>query len=515
MQTQTLTPHVDTDFECSAIISLLTASSSVKPILLPVRIQEEPNTSPPFSITLSAFIDSGAMGNFIHPRIVKKFSIPTSPHPSPIQLQTVTGSQFFSVTTQVTVQMITRHGHKESIVLNVAPVGKHDLILGLPWCTYHGVQFDWHTSDIIQWSPDCEGRCFASLAPLLVKALTPDAIPPKRATEGAIGYDLHSVTNGIIPPQSQQPVPTGIAIKLPEGTYSRIAPRSGLAVKSYIDIAAGIIDPDYRGELKVVLTNNGTTPFQFQKGDRIAQLILENATLEDVQVTDTLDPTERGEDGFGSTGMTPELAEIFEITLGHTANATLRPITERHQELKQLVPVEYHEFLDVFDADLAMSKCPPHRPGYDFELNLVENAKLPPPAKPYHLSQSEGRILKEWIQGMLDTGMITQCTTRCPTAAPVFFVGKKDRSKRLVIDYRRLNDITIRDAYPLPRIDQIMDQVRGSKVFSKFDMKSGYNQLRVKEGQEWLTAFNTPEGPFQLNVMTFGSSTTTFTRNQS
>ena len=113
-------------------------------------------------------------------------------------------------------------------------------------------------------------------------------------------------------------------------------------------------------------------------------------TLEDVQVTDTLDPTKRGEEGFGSTRMTPELAEIFEITLGHTANAVLRPTAERHQELKQIVLVEYHDFLDVFDTDLAMSKCPPHCPGYDFKLNLVENAKLPPPAKPYHLSQSEG-----------------------------------------------------------------------------------------------------------------------------
>jgi len=132
MRTQTPTTHVDTDFECSAIVSLLTASSSIKPILLPVCIQEEPNTSPPFSIAVSAFIDSGAMGNFIHLRIVKKFSIPTSPRPTPIQLQTVTGSRFFSVTTQVKVQMITRHGHEESIMLNVAPVGKHDLILGLP-----------------------------------------------------------------------------------------------------------------------------------------------------------------------------------------------------------------------------------------------------------------------------------------------------------------------------------------------------------------------------------------------
>ena len=138
------------------------------------------------------------------------------------------------------------------------------------------------------------------------------------------------------------------------------------------------------------MVNHGPAPFHFQKGDRIAQLILENAALDKVQVTDTLDPTERGEDGFGSFGMTPKLAKIFEISLGHAANSTLHPQTERYQELKQILPAEYHNYLDVFDTDLTMSKCPPHCPGYDSKLNLVENAKLPPLAKPYHLSQAEG-----------------------------------------------------------------------------------------------------------------------------
>jgi len=100
--------------------------------------------------------------------------------------------------------------------------------------------------------------------------------------------------------------------------------------------------------------------------------------------------------------------------------------------------------------------------------------------------------------------MISKCTTKCPTATPVFFVRKKDGTKQPVINYRRLNDITVRDSYPLPHIDQMMDQVKGSTIFSKFDMKSGYNQLRIREGDEWLTAFSTPRGPFQLNVMTFG-----------
>jgi len=207
------------------------------------------------------------------------------------------------------------------------------------------------------------------------------------------------------------------------------------------------------------LVNNGITPFQVKPGDRIAQLILENATLQDVQVTDTLDETTRGEGGFGSMGMSQELAEIFEISLGHSANLKIAPQPERYQQLWSQIPIKYHNYLDVFDADLAMSKCPLTRPGYDFELNLVDNTKLPPPAKPYHLSQAKNKILKEWLQGMLETSMITKCTTRCPTAAPVFFVGKKDRTKQPVIDYRRLNDITVRDSYPLPHIDQIMDQV--------------------------------------------------------
>jgi len=509
--------HVDKDSsECSVVISTLTASDPIKPFLLPVRIQEDPlSHHTPFSYQESAFVDSGAMGNFIHPRLVTQLNIQTQPRPNKLRLHTVTGKTFFTVEQQVKIALITKHGHEEVITLDVAPVGKHNLILGLPWCMFHEVQFDWNEQDITQWSPACEGRCFPShiVAPLHVQLLSPDAQIPVRATEGAIGYDLSSTIDCTIPPASRQIIPTGVAIQLPENTYGRIAPHSGLAAKHSIDIAAGVIDPDYRGELKVVMVNNGQQPYMVKTGHRIAQLILENATLEDVVVKQELLQTERQESGFGSTDvyaiepppeMEEDLVDIYAISLGHSASTSLRPQEERYKTLRSQIPSEYHDYLDVFDEDLAMSKCPPCRPGYDFEIHLTENAKLPPPARPYQLSRQEREILKEWLDGMEQTGMITRCNNRTPTAAPVFFVGKKDGSKRPVIDYRRLNDVTIRDSYPLPRIDQIMDQVRGSKIFSKFDMKSGYNQLRIKEGQEWLTTFNTPEGPYQMNVMTFG-----------
>ena len=253
--------------------------------------------------------------------------------------------------------MTTQHGHEEDITLDVAPIRKHKILLGLPWCCLHQIQFDWEQGDIYKWGPDCDDH--------------------------------------------------------------------------------------------------------FPKN-------------------------------------------IHEITLGHTTQKDLPPTMERYAELRKTILEEYHDFLDVFNTKYSMSKCPEHWLGYNFKINLKENSKLPPPTKPYHLSQGENCILKEWLQGMLDTGMITWCSYQCPTAAPVFFIGKKDGMKCLVINYQKLNDITIQDTYPLPQINQIMDHIKGSRVFSKFNMKSGYNQICIKEGQEWLTAFNMPDSPFQSNVLTFG-----------
>ena len=97
-------------------------------------------------------------------------------------------------------------------------------------------------------------------------------------------------------------VPTGIKIKLPAGTYGRIAPRSGLSLKG-IDVAAGVVDRDFRGEVKVVLVNNRSTSFTIAQGDRIAQLVLERIATADVEIVETVDETSRGTQGFGSTGV--------------------------------------------------------------------------------------------------------------------------------------------------------------------------------------------------------------------
>jgi dUTP pyrophosphatase len=138
---------------------------------------------------------------------------------------------------------------------------------------------------------------------LLVKLLNRDAKVPSRGSNKAAGYDLSSIEEVIIPPRDRKVVKTGIAISIPSGYYGRVAPRSGLTVKSGIDVGAGVIDEDYRGEICVILFNHSNCYFVINIGDRIAQLILEKIGTPDVKVVDDLNNTERGENGFGSSGI--------------------------------------------------------------------------------------------------------------------------------------------------------------------------------------------------------------------
>eukprot|EP01066_Platyproteum_vivax_P008601 Platyproteum_vivax@DN3640_c0_g1_i2.p1 len=114
----------------------------------------------------------------------------------------------------------------------------------------------------------------------------------------------------VIEPHGKGIVPTGLCIALPEGTYGRVAPRSGLAAKKHIDVGAGVIDVDYRGEVGVVLFNlDPKEKFEIKKGDRIAQLIVEKCLLAQIEEVSVLDQTVRGAGGFGSTGLSAKRKE--------------------------------------------------------------------------------------------------------------------------------------------------------------------------------------------------------------
>ena len=137
---------------------------------------------------------------------------------------------------------------------------------------------------------------------LQIKRLTLDATLPTRASPGSVGYDLYSLNDLVIQPNSRDIVSTGVCATIPLGCYGRIEPRSGLTVKYGIHVGAGVIDPDYTGELKVCLFNLGSVPFEIKQGERIAQLILEKCSTPLIQEVNELQKTMRANRGFGSTG---------------------------------------------------------------------------------------------------------------------------------------------------------------------------------------------------------------------
>jgi dUTP pyrophosphatase len=138
--------------------------------------------------------------------------------------------------------------------------------------------------------------------PVKVKLLRPDARAPSYGRPGDAGLDIYACEDTILPPNMQTMVPTGVALAIPEGTVGLVWDRSGMAAKSGIKTMAGVLDSTYRGELKIVLINLRSTPYEVKKGDRIAQLLVQPIHTADIEVVQDLDETHRGEGGFGSSG---------------------------------------------------------------------------------------------------------------------------------------------------------------------------------------------------------------------
>jgi len=138
---------------------------------------------------------------------------------------------------------------------------------------------------------------------LLITKLSEDAINPKKGSSAAAGYDLSSAVNAVVPAQQKVIVTTDLSVAVPSGIYGCIAPRSGLAAKHHLAVGAGVINADFRGNVKIVIFNHGNLDFHDSKGDRIAQLLLERIESPPVVVVTQLPGTNRGYEGFGSAGI--------------------------------------------------------------------------------------------------------------------------------------------------------------------------------------------------------------------
>jgi hypothetical protein len=158
------------------------------------------------------------------------------------------------------------------------------------------------------------------------------------------------------------------------------------------------------------------------------------------------------------------------------------------------------DFPEVFPDEIP--DVPPKRE-VEFSIDLVPGTK-PVSMTPYRMSASELAELKKQLEDLLDKKFIRPNVS--PWGAPLLLVKKKDGSMRLCIDYRQLNKVTIKNRYPLPRIDDLMDQLVGARVFSKIELRSGYHQIKVKYEDMQKTTFRTRYGHYEYNLMPFGVS---------
>ena len=174
-------------------------------------------------------------------------------------------------------------------------------------------------------------------------------------------------------------------------------------------------------------------------------------------------------------------------------------VVDRRQEGTRLedIPI-VKEFPDVFPDDIL--GLPPDR-AIEFVIELIPGT-APISIPPYKMAPEELKELKAQLEELLSKGFIRPSTS--PWGAPVLFVKKKDGSLRLCIDYKHLNRATIRNQYPIPWIDELFDQLHGSRVHSKIDLRSGYHQLRVRENDVSKTAFKMRYGHYEFIVMPFG-----------
>nr|CAE03723.2 OSJNBa0021F22.17 [Oryza sativa Japonica Group] len=171
--------------------------------------------------------------------------------------------------------------------------------------------------------------------------------------------------------------------------------------------------------------------------------------------------------------------------------------SELHQIGLSEIPI-VREFGDVFPEELP--GMPPKRE-IEFRIDLAPGT-TPLYKRPYRMAANELAEVKKQLEELKEKGYIRPSTS--PWGAPVIFVEKKDKTKRMCVDYRALNEVTIKNKYPLPRIDDLFDQLKGATVFSKIDLRSGYHQLRIRDEDIPKTAFTTRYGLYEFTVMSFG-----------
>jgi hypothetical protein len=452
-----------------------------------------PNRKP---VNTFALIDSGASASCISDRFALRHSLPRSLKEIPVPITAVDNRPIAGglVTHDVLCQLEV-NAHAETIKLGVVSVG-YPVILGLDWLRKHNPAINWSEMSL---SLDCCGltrsqpvrtvaQGFGLPRPIPVTSLNSSSVTAIGLGLGLAGTSLS--LNVHTPDSSRSP-----------GKSTPIKTSEQLAIAS---------DTAHKKEkflLPSPLTHSPSFSSQIAGLNGFGRAIISSSLSlpSPIPRIKTMDAK-----SFAKYSRTEQISLIrfhpidspgYRIaTFTSTTNTQSLAADLDHNPPTPFLPTKYAPWATTVFSETELDRLPPHRP-YDISIDL-EEGKTPPFGPMYRLSLDEREALAKYIDENLKKGFIRRSTSSA--ASPILFVRKKTGELRLCVDYRGLNAITKKNRYPLPLIDDLLDRTQGCKFFTAIDLKNAFNLIRVKEGDEWKTAFRTPLGLFETLVMPFG-----------
>ena len=441
------------------------SATTTREVKLPLSFRTL-DTREVFSTT--ALLDSGATDSFIDKGMINRYGLKIETLNQPIPVYNADGgrNKLGDITGYVDLEMKIGD-HKEVMRLHATSLGQERIFIGHDWLKKHNPDINWDTGEIFM------SRC------------------PKKTC----GYEYHRKR---AEKQRKGRVERRAAkMRFEQFRHDLLQPTCHEVEDEYwaqTRINRFIIDP-YAWDPSA---EHSPTD---QEQDDLYEELVGDKEWDDDDETERYDPAKLNET-LRAQGVNRRARRSFiratttkSAELAAKANAEKKPKT-----FEEIVPEYLHDYRSVFEK-VEFDEMPPHRP-WDHKIELVDGAQPWDHTRLIPLSDDETQALDDFLDENLRTGRIRE--SKSPWASPFFFARKKDGKLRPVQDYRRLNALTKKNRTPLPLIKETIDQLKGAKYFTKMDVRWGFNNIRIAEGDEEKGAFITKRGLFEPMVMFFG-----------
>ena len=410
-------------------------------------------------------LDCGATGNFVSAEFVKKHNLSTSPLPHPDVITLADGSQQ-KAGLIVNAAVIGIGSYTDTLDFVSLPLAGYDVILGMPWLDHYNPTVNWkkHVVSLV----DTKKRRH-----VLRASDKPTSTPVVNTVKSSSDSSKESPSGGTsVSPDDKRVAMSAMLLNVITSSQLKHAHRTKQ------------LDPEFSCLVYVDQSASGEVSFT-ANGDK-------SDLLRDQPVSYRI-PTPKSSSQPRGHSTTEVESLLFAINKLSVSDNPWKCQLE-------LISKEYvNEYRDVFPDELPAG-LPPCRE-IDHKIELIAGAT--PPSRPtFRMSATELAELKKQLEELVKSGFIRP--SKSPFGAPILFVKKKDSTMRMCVDYRALNEITIKNKYPLPRVDELFDRLQGAQYFSKIDLRSGYHQIRIDDQDIPKTAFRTRYGHFEFLVLPFG-----------